>query len=143
MKFSDFDLYRAIHSVYLQFEKEDKKPRSADWFIYKSKRKLLINMVITNIVGFCGNLYGEEEILKAWDDFGKNKEKYKLIVETALLNGCECQRSSPDEICSSTVSIEKVNSSKQLSSNNCIIVCKKHNSDFSIIKKTKQVLIHI
>lgn len=131
MKFEDFDLYRAIYNVYNEFEKNDKKPRSSDWFIYKIKRKMLRNLIITNLVAIDGNLYSEEEILKAWDDFGKNKEKYRLIVETGILKGTTCHYDSSN--CSSTVSIEKIISKKndEMIPENCRIVCKKHNSEFN------------
>jgi len=129
MKFEDFDLYRAIYSVYNNFEIEDKKPRSSDWFIYKSKRKILRNLIITNLIAINGNLYSEEEILKAWDDFGKNKEKCRLIVETGIIKGYTC--SKIDKLvgkCSTTISVEKVIAKKndKMIPENCRIVCKKH-----------------
>lgn len=131
MKFQDFNLYRAIYGIYNQFEQEDRKPRSSDWLIYKSKRKLLRDLVIANLVAIDGNLYSEEEILKAWDDFGKNKEKCKLIVETGIIKGYTCYREDKGK-CSDIVSIETLPSKRNEKpvAENCVIVCKKHNSEF-------------
>lgn len=132
MKFEDFNLYRAIYNVYNTFELENKKPRSADWLIYKSKRKILRNLIINNLIAINGNLYSEEEILKAWDDFGKNKEKCRLIIETGVLKGFMCYKSNCREKCSEIISIENLASKikEEKSPENCRIVCKKHLSEF-------------
>lgn len=143
MKFDDFDLYKSVYDVYLIFEKEDKKPRSSDWFIYKSKRKVLTNLVLDKLASTSSELYGQEQILKAWDDFGKNKEKYKLIIATANLYGCKCQFARIGDKCSSIVGVEKLRASQSTTPANCFIVCKKHASNLYNVPASQAELVKV
>lgn len=54
-----------------------KNPRSSDWFIYIKKRNDLICQIKRSYLNIFNDrcLISEEEILKAWDVFGKNKNK--------------------------------------------------------------------
>jgi hypothetical protein len=124
MKFSEFFLYNSIHDVYLGFERSHLKPRSADWLIYHDKRKQLTDLISKN---FEGNTFSEEKILKAWDDFGKNKEKYKLLLSVANTFGRRCFYEHRNKgVCSDTMCIEHLLTSGPNKAENCVIVCKRH-----------------
>ncbi|RDJ35417.1 MAG: hypothetical protein DWQ19_11415 [Crenarchaeota archaeon] len=124
MKFSDFDLYNTVHDIYLEFERNQNKPRSADWLIYHRKRQFLCHLVIERT----GQQYDEEKILKAWDDFGKNKDKYRLIVAVADRFGRKCFYSNRNKgECSHTVCVENIfNHGDPLLVEDCVISCRKH-----------------
>lgn len=78
MKLEKLNLYSAIFDVYTNFEENNLKPRSADWLIYSMKREQLCLSVRDKFP--IQHNYSDEEILKAWDDFGKNKQKYKMTI---------------------------------------------------------------
>ena len=119
MKFVEFPLYNAIHDVYVNFEKIHWKPHSADWLIYHEKRNQLTKL-ISEIIG--DNVFTEERILKAWDDFGKNKEKYKLIISVANTFGHHCFYQNRNKgKCSNIMCVER-----SVKAENCVIVCKRH-----------------
>lgn len=136
MKFQEYHLYNSINDVYCCIESLNKKPRSADWLIFRDKRRELKQLIIENMADDV--FYTEEQILKAWDDFGKNKEKNKLIIAVARKFGCSCfyehRNRGP---CSQIMSIERLPStrSEPLSLESCVIVCKKHNSDNRVWEK--------
>ncbi len=79
IKVDKLNLYSAIYDVYTDFEQCDMKPRSADWLIYIDKRKTLCECVRRKLPIYF--TYSEEDILKSWDDFGKNKVKYKEMIQ--------------------------------------------------------------
>ena len=129
MKFSEYPLYNAIHDVYCEFEQTNLKPRSADWLIYRSKREQLKSLINSKLVD---SLYTEEDMLKAWDDFGKNKSKYKLLIAAARRYGCHCFYEGREQgKCSHIMSIERIHNARNepLKIENSVIVCKKHNTD--------------
>jgi hypothetical protein len=127
MKFDEFPLYDALHDIYVEFEAKKQKPRSADWLIYHRKRDHLVSLVQAKLSGF-----EEEEILKAWDDFGKNKEKYKLLIGVCRKYGSKCFYDGRGiGCCSKIMSVERIPSQRdeELSLQNAVVVCKKHNTD--------------
>lgn len=131
MKFFEFNLYSAIHDVYLDFEKTSRKPRSADWLIYHKKRQLLCGLIERKIAENEPDAdYSDERILKAWDDFGKNKEKYKLIIAVAEKFGKQCFYKNRNRgSCSDIVRVETIKRGDEITVENCVIVCKKHSMD--------------
>ncbi len=137
MKFHEFNLYSAIHDVYLEFEKTSRKPRSDDWLIYQSKRHELCSLINGKILSLPAALRADEaepsheRILKAWDDFGKNKEKYKLIISVANKFGRQCFYANRNRgRCSDIVRVESIaHSDDPTAVENCMIVCKKHSLD--------------
>jgi len=127
MKFEEFELYNAIHDIYIDFEKNKQKPRSADWLIYHRKRDHLVGLIQAKIAD-----QDEEEILKAWDDFGKNKEKYKLLIGAARKFGSKCfYHDRGLGCCSKIMTVERtpLQRDEPLSIQNSVIVCKRHNTD--------------
>ncbi len=124
MKFQDFYLYAAIHDVYLDYEKSNRKPRSANWLIYASNRRLLCDAINGHKIS---DRWHDERILKAWDDFGKNKEKYKLIIAVAKRFDKQCFYANRNRgCCSDIVRIENILAGAPLVVENCVVVCKKH-----------------
>jgi len=129
MKFIEFPLYNAVHDVYLEFERQQLKPRSADWLIYQNKRLQLKKLIYSKM---SEESFSEEKILKAWDDFGKNKEKYKLLISVANTFGHHCFYDNRNKgCCSDIMSVERLpgHRNEPFKAENCVIVCKRHNSD--------------
>lgn len=86
MKFDEIGLYNSILKTYNKFETQKKNPRSSDWFIYSEKRRELLGEINANLA--------EEYVLKSWDDFGKNKKKYRILIPLMLRKACQCCLSS-------------------------------------------------
>ncbi len=127
MKFDEYQLYDALHDIYVAFEKDNQKPRSADWLIYHRKRQHLVGLVHARVM-----TWDEEQILKAWDDFGKNKEKYKLLIATARKYGSKCFYDGRGlGCCSHIMGLERtaMQRDEPLSVSNAVVVCKKHNTE--------------
>lgn len=135
MKFKEYELYYSINNVYSFFEENNLKPRSADWYIFENKRISLCNFVIKEFKKITKNIWIEEQleipscekILKSWDDFGKNKEKYKFLINLIKKHGKICPQQNN---CSDVVSFEQVKNLNELPNiNNCIIICNKHHKN--------------
>ncbi len=137
MKFFEFPLYYAVHDIYINFEQKKLKPRSADWLIYKNKRNQLTSLIVGKAERrndfLLPSLFEEEKILKAWDDFGKNKEKYKLIISVANTFGQFCFYCNRNKgVCSDTMCVERLlgHRNDSVKTENCVIVCKRHLTDY-------------
>lgn len=135
MKFKEYELYYSINNVYSFFEENNFKPRSADWYIFENKRKSLCNFVLKEFGKIVTNIWvhdppdipSHERILKAWDDFGKNKEKYKFLINLVKKHGKKCPQQNN---CSEVLSFKQVkNLNEQPNINNCIIICNKHHHE--------------
>lgn len=122
MKFFEYDLYHTVSKVYEHYEASNLKPRSADWFIYREQRAKLMQDVLDELpktllvkdrsVDIC-----TERVLKAWDDFGKNKKKYKtlILIAEASGRGCYCNGlSSRYGPCSDVMTFELFSPEDQL-----------------------------
>ena len=76
------NLFVAILAIYSGIN----NPRSSDWFIFETKRNFLVSKIRNSYKEIFGVSCAEndEQLLKVWDIFGKNKLKNIKRIATNI-----------------------------------------------------------
>ena len=139
MKFTEIPIYDAIYDVYTNCENQNLEPRSTKWLISKNKRQLLVNEITSKLSPESKKELGlivsdEEEILTAWEHFGKRayskkQAGLKLTIEIIRKFGAKCSYAGRlGNKCNDTVSVDRMDAGGEYSLKNCIICCQACNS---------------